>query len=149
MRFYALQTYFILKNFPHAAEACGDQRGTRVVMPFRPLKTMHVLREPFILPTKANPPLVCKEEGQIMPDCRAGEMFSSIGLLSGQIRALTMIRVDSEVIHLTLMVPGYGGKIWSFLEGSQNRLWEECSEGNGFPFRDLQCCSMNGWNVPK
>lgn len=30
MRLYALQTYFILQNFPHAAEARGDQRGTRV-----------------------------------------------------------------------------------------------------------------------
>lgn len=84
-----------------------------------------------------------------MPNWRAAEMFSSIGLLSGPIRALTIIQVASTVVHLTLMVPGDGGKIWSFLEGSQNRLWEAGSEGNGFPFRDLQCRSMNGWNVPK
>lgn len=77
-----------------------------------------MLREPFIVPTKEIPASVCEEEGQMMPDWRAAEMFSSVGLLSGPIGALTITQVDSKVVHLTLMVPGYRRKIWSFLAGN-------------------------------
>lgn len=72
---------------------------------------MHVLREPFILPTKESP--ACEEEGQIRPDWRAAEMLSSTDLLSGPIRAITIIKGGSAAVHLIPMAPGYRGKISS------------------------------------